>query len=135
MKDFGVHHTVVVVDDQPEPRQALSLLLSGEGFVVHEASNGEEALSLVRETPGPYRALITDFDMPLKNGCDLIREIEASSLSFGMYVMVTGHVETHPPIQELLATKTQRPLFVLSKPFPTRELLRILRQCFTSIIV
>ena len=42
---------VLIVDDNPEIREILAILLSGEGFIPHEAASGAEALSHIQKRP------------------------------------------------------------------------------------
>jgi two-component system response regulator NreC len=69
---------IVLADDHVVVRQALRLLLEGAGFeVVGEASNGQEAVRLVRErTP---QVAVLDMVMPVLNGLDAGREIHQAS--------------------------------------------------------
>jgi DNA-binding NarL/FixJ family response regulator len=69
---------IVLADDHVIVRQALKLLLDGAGFkIVGEASNGHEAVRLVRELD-PDMAVL-DVVMPLLNGLDAAREIQQVS--------------------------------------------------------
>jgi len=43
--------SILVVDDQPDVREALALLLGGEGYLVLDAADPERALSTLREQP------------------------------------------------------------------------------------
>ena len=68
---------VVLADDHVVVRQALKILLSGEGFdVVGQASDGREAVRLVR-AHRPEIALL-DLMMPILNGLDAAREIKGA---------------------------------------------------------
>ena len=40
---------ILIVDDNPEIREIIQILLTGEGFQVHEAANGTQALSQLKE--------------------------------------------------------------------------------------
>lgn len=65
---------VVVADDHSLFRQGLVALLEREGFnVVGEASDGHEAIRLVRQTNPSF--VLLDFSMPLLNGIEATREI------------------------------------------------------------
>lgn len=66
---------IVLADDHSMFRQGLMALLEREGFlVVGQASNGHEAIQLVRKHK-PALAIL-DFGMPLLNGIDAAREIQ-----------------------------------------------------------
>ena len=60
---------VLVVDDEYASLEVLALLLTGEGFRVFTANNGEEALvQLQAET---ISVVITDYKMPKMDGSQL----------------------------------------------------------------
>jgi two-component system, chemotaxis family, CheB/CheR fusion protein len=60
---------VLLVDDDMSQLHLLSLLLESEGFDVTAASNGNEALQVLRDAK--FRIVITDFHMPEMNGIEL----------------------------------------------------------------
>ncbi|MBI3793207.1 MAG: response regulator [Nitrospinae bacterium] len=69
---------VLVVDDDPVLRYALTLTLEGTGkFKVTEAVNGEEGLVCLA-SDGQIRAIITDFKMPIMDGLELINKVRAT---------------------------------------------------------
>ena len=40
---------ILIVDDNPEIREIINVLLGGEGFEVSEAANGAQALTLIEQ--------------------------------------------------------------------------------------
>jgi DNA-binding NarL/FixJ family response regulator len=72
--------TVIVADDHPLFREALRTLLEGDpGFrVIGEASDGREAIRLVREMRPDV--LLLDLVMPVKGGMDTLRDLSSMSL-------------------------------------------------------
>lgn len=77
--------TILVVDDEPQIRRVLRATLSGDGYEVIEAKNGEEAIELVvKEHPD---LILLDVNMPGMTGLEACRKIR---LSFdGPIIMVT----------------------------------------------
>jgi DNA-binding response OmpR family regulator len=69
---------VLVVDDNPTFRRFLRDLLTGQGFRVHEASNGEEGLAIALEHR-PW-LILTDVRMPVADGFELCRQVRNHSL-------------------------------------------------------
>ena len=69
---------VLVVDDNPTFRTFLRDLLKGQGFLVREASNGEEALDMALEHH-PW-LILTDVRMPVADGFELCRQVRNHSL-------------------------------------------------------
>lgn len=68
---------ILIVDDNPEIREIVNVLLSGEGYLVKEAADGTEALRLLEE----YRfdLIILDIMMPGMNGYETCIKIRDKS--------------------------------------------------------
>lgn len=65
--------SLLLVDDDPMPRETLSTLLSAEGFQVVTASTGEEAEVKLKAEQPPFDLVITDLVMPGKTGMDVLK--------------------------------------------------------------
>lgn len=65
--------SLLLVDDDPMPRETLSTLLLGEGFQVVTAATGEEAERCLKEAHPPFDLVITDLVMPGKTGMDVLK--------------------------------------------------------------
>ena len=88
----GTPVRLVLADDHVVVRQALSLLLTSAGFqVVGEASNGREAVVLVRERAPDVAVL--DVVMPLLNGLDAAREIQHACPRTSVILLTSRHDE------------------------------------------
>ena len=64
---------ILAVDDNPEIREIIQILLTGEGFTVDEAGHGEQALAMLNEHA--YDLIILDIMMPGMNGYQTCLEI------------------------------------------------------------
>ena len=70
--------TVLLVEDEPMLLRVAAEVLSDQGYVVLEASNGEEALRVAEENSGTeIHLLLTDMVMPLMGGKLLAERIKA----------------------------------------------------------
>ena len=67
---------ILLVDDHAESVEPLARLLEMSGHEVCTAFNAEQALSEARGQR--FDLLISDLDMPVTNGCDLLRRIVES---------------------------------------------------------
>ncbi|NTW85679.1 MAG: response regulator [Holophagaceae bacterium] len=65
--------SLLLVDDDPMPRETLSTLLTQEGFHVVTAATGEEAELKLRSEQPPFDLVITDLVMPGKTGMDVLK--------------------------------------------------------------
>lgn len=65
---------ILVAEDDAEIRIGIKYLLTGEGFEVAEALDGEKALEILNSEK--VDLIISDIMMPNKNGYDLLNEIQ-----------------------------------------------------------
>ena len=71
---------ILVVDDEPDIRNILHILLSSRGYEVDEAENGLRAVELVRAQPD-YDLIILDIMMPGMDGVAACAEIRQHSVA------------------------------------------------------
>lgn len=109
----GPNHTVLVVEDDADVRNALAELLTAEGYEVAVTSDGAEALSTLRAGLRPS-VILLDLMMPNVDGWDFRRaQLEDPALAAVPVVLLTasgfrpdsmhsdrGHLEMLPkPVQ------------------------------------
>ena len=71
MKSAGA---ILVIDDDPDLREFLQLMLTSMGFEVTSAANGQEALDVMAgHNPD---LILLDMKMPVMNGWEFCRAIE-----------------------------------------------------------
>jgi DNA-binding response OmpR family regulator len=109
---------VLVADDDPSIRHAVSLKLRKAGLTVVTASDGEEALQLALETEPEL--LIVDYSMPYMTGYDVCRELRQHDGYRATPVIVLTAMEQE--IDMGLAAELGVVRF-MTKPFSPRELL------------
>jgi DNA-binding response OmpR family regulator len=86
---------VLIVEDDDALRAIISLLLRDEGHDVLEFADGRQALDWLNErdlaSEGPW-VVVLDLMMPVMNGEEFLKELEARSLmqSVGVVVMTTN---------------------------------------------
>lgn len=68
--------SVVVVDDRPDERELLTVILDTAGAQVAAAASADEALDLLARSR--VGAIVSDLAMPFRDGCALIRELRLS---------------------------------------------------------
>jgi CheY-like chemotaxis protein len=113
--------SLIVVDDESLVTDFLTFLLEGEGYTVHAASNGKEALEVIaREQPA---LVITDLMMPVMPGLALARTLRESSDFRDLPIILCSGVMQ--PV-----TQQEQHLFtaILRKPYPPRVLVDLVRQ-------
>lgn len=68
---------ILVVDDEPQIRRIMRTTLTAQGYEVHDARSGEEALEAVRAHR--FDLVLLDANMPGMGGLEACREIRAGS--------------------------------------------------------
>ena len=66
--------SIVVADDDPDILSIVSMSLETQGYEVHQATNGREAVDLVREHQPDL--IILDMMMPVMSGYEAITELK-----------------------------------------------------------
>jgi two-component system cell cycle sensor histidine kinase/response regulator CckA len=69
--------TILVVEDEAALRALATRILQEAGYTVLEASNGQEALAVIRHHDGDIDLMFTDVVMPRMNGRDLATQATA----------------------------------------------------------
>ena len=118
--------SILIVDDEPSILQSLGGLLSDEGFDVHTASNGYEALKNI-ESDSPDLVLL-DIWMPDVDGITLLKEWAAGGRPPCPIVIMTGHGTLETAVE---ATRLGAHDFV-QKPISLARLLAIVSQALES---
>jgi len=101
---------ILVVEDDPNSREGLAMLLGGEGHEVVSCSNGAKALVLLQAAT--YDVLLTDYVMPGMSGVELALAACATYPALRCLIM-----SGQPPIE------TERPFRWLGKPLDLDALL------------
>ena len=81
------NNKILIVDDNPEIREVLNVLLSSEGYDVIEAKDGQEAIDMVSDDIDLY---ILDIMMPIINGYQACVEIRKKSNAPILFLTAKG---------------------------------------------
>ena len=73
-KDGMAGEKILCVDDEDAIRMLCVLYLTKRGYRVETAANGVEALKLI-ESKGTPDLVLTDVNMPLMNGLELVKRL------------------------------------------------------------
>ena len=95
-------YSVCVVDDDADIREALSDVLSLEGYDVISAGDGESALGLLRKRRSDCRLILLDLMMPEMNGWEFRRQqLQDPSIAAIPVLLLTGAGTAAKSIDEL----------------------------------
>jgi two-component system KDP operon response regulator KdpE len=110
---------ILIVDDEPQIRRVLKMTLTAQGYEVHDAKNGEDALETVRQRT--FDLVLLDLNMPGIGGLETCRAIRATS-EMAILVLTVQNSEA-----EKVAVLDAGADDFITKPFGTPELLARIR--------
>jgi DNA-binding NtrC family response regulator len=115
-----------VVDDEPTVRRFAARVLEENGYLVHQARDGAEALALLQSGASVADCVVSDVVMPRLNGVELL---EALSLRHpGLPVILMSAYGSNQLAEHGIAA----PCAILAKPFDAERLLGEVRRCLAS---
>ncbi len=79
---------ILIVDDDRSNILIIKTVLSGEGYELFEATDGEEALNMHRATP--FDMVITDWMMPIMDGITLSTRLRIERLGTPVIILITS---------------------------------------------
>jgi DNA-binding NtrC family response regulator len=119
---------VLVVDDEPLVRWFAARVLRDEGFGVHEAGDGAEALELIGAGIAHLEVVLSDIVMPRMNGVQLMQSLSTSRPDLPV-ILMSGY-----GMAQLTELGIASPCGVLAKPFSPEALVAEVRRCIRSIL-
>ena len=114
---------ILTVDDSMSIRQAIKLTLSGAGFKVDEAENGAEGLK--KAEAGDFNLILTDLNMPVMNGLEMIQALRSRQILVGVPIIFLT-TESDESLKE--QAKAAGATGWLTKPFVPEQLLRVVNK-------
>jgi two-component system, NtrC family, response regulator AtoC len=119
------HKQILVVDDEPNLRRVLSAQLERDGYDVHTAEDGEQALSILKEHH--IDLVITDLRMPRIDGMELLRRAQKIDAELPV-VMITAHGTVDNAVEALKSGAFD----YLTKPFDQVEVRTIVAKALRT---
>ena len=116
MSDGPITDSVLVVEDDPDLLAVLPRILTGAGYAVRTAADGEDGLNMVLDD-APALAIL-DVGLPKLSGYELARELRSRGYQFPV-LMLTARVTVDDKVSGLDAGADD----YLAKPFEYAELL------------
>lgn len=114
---------ILVVDDEPAVRGFAARVLREAGYGTCEATDGAEALALIRGGVVEPAGVLSDVVMPRMNGVELLQFLSTEWPGLPV-ILMTGYGTA-----QLEQRGIALPCGVLSKPFPADLLLAEVRRC------
>ena len=116
-------HHILVVDDDPGIRFALSLKLRTSGFTVSEATDGQEALDYFAKASADL--VILDVGMPRMDGYTAARHLHGATATRHLPIVILTAQNLAIPAEVLPELGPHR---FLTKPFSPRDVVAAVRE-------
>jgi two-component system response regulator AtoC len=116
---------ILVVDDEPNLRRVLGAQLMRDGYDVHTAEDGEQALQTLQEHH--IDLVITDLRMPKVDGMELLRRAVALDAELPV-IMITAHATVDNAVEALKTGAFD----YITKPFDQAEVRVVVRKALRT---
>ncbi|HVP17438.1 MAG TPA: sigma-54 dependent transcriptional regulator [Spirochaetia bacterium] len=117
---------ILVIDDEPNVRTVLKMLLEDDGYEVLTAENGEKGMAAINEGP-ELDLVISDLKMPGIDGLELLRHVKQAGRSLPL-VMITAYGSIEKAVE---AMKSGAADFI-TKPFNKDVIRHIVHKLLTT---
>jgi two-component system, NtrC family, nitrogen regulation response regulator NtrX len=125
----AVSPTVLVVDDEPNIRRTLDMVLTGAGYRVLSAPDAEQALAMLRSPQTPVDLVILDLKLPGMNGLDVLRTLRADDVHHDLpVVVVSGHASVQDAVSAIKLGATD----FFEKPLNRERVLVSVQNCIRA---
>ncbi len=109
---------ILLVEDQDFVMDMVVRMLSRMGYELHTASNGLDGLDIIRENPGEFDLVITDYNMPKMTGLEMAQQIYLDFPELPI-ILLSGYSEEkirkmlheHPSIKVALRKPVSKEVF------------------------
>ena len=111
----------LIVDDDPEIRNTLTIILENESYIVETAENGKKAIQMCEKTP--FDIALIDVELPDIKGTELLHLLNVKQPKM-VRIIITGH----PSIENAAKAVNERADGYVMKPFDVPELLGMIKK-------
>ena len=119
---------ILIIDDEPQIRSMLKLMLERDGYEVVEAPDGIEGIRIYRQSPADL--IITDLIMPNKDGIGMIIDLKKEFPDVKIIAMSGGGL--NKPEGYLKGAKKLGAACTLTKPIDRNEMLGAIKDVLKS---
>jgi DNA-binding NtrC family response regulator len=116
---------ILIVDDEMNMRLVLAAMLKREGYEVASASDGSEALQILKS--GRIAAVITDLKMPRIDGMELLNRVRQEYPEVPV-IMITAHGTVATAVEAL----KKGALDYITKPFELEDLKNVVSKAIKT---
>ncbi|MBN2372860.1 sigma-54-dependent Fis family transcriptional regulator [bacterium] len=112
--------TILVIEDDPNQREIIRMILLKEGFYVETAGAGEKALELIRLSP--FDLVITDLKLPDMDGTEILKGVKGANLPCHVIIMTA-----YGSIPSAIEATRLGAFYYLEKPVEKEQLLLVVQ--------
>jgi two-component system KDP operon response regulator KdpE len=112
---------ILIIDDEPQIRKLLDIILDSNGYKVWKAETGKEGLIMAANHPPEL--ILLDLGLPDKNGHEVLKELREWYSKSIIILSVQSSEE------DIVTALDNGATDYLTKPFRTNELLARIRSC------
>ncbi|MFN6476293.1 PAS domain S-box protein [Nostoc sp. DedQUE07] len=121
----GEGELILVVDDEPQIREIVTIILENHNYKILTASNGIEAIALYAQYEHQINAVLMDLIMPEMDGIIAIRTLRRMNMQ--VQIIACSGLNSMEIFAQSAEANVQA---VLLKPYTARELLKTLHNLF-----
>jgi CheY-like chemotaxis protein len=114
---------VLVADDETDLRETLRMLLEGEGYIVSEAADGQQALDAIRASAASMVVLL-DVLMPLRSGVEVLSDVMVDPALAARHAYLLFTADSRTAVDMAAGLFAGMAVTLVKKPFDIDDLLR-----------
>lgn len=118
-----VAKNILVVDDEPDIIDIVSFIVEDRGHNILTAQNGQEAWDIIQDKGDEIDILITDMQMPVMNGHELLKNVSTIKNRNFLRLVISGGVNIDVQALE----KESLIDGFLAKPFTSEDLIKVIQ--------
>ncbi len=111
---------ILLADDDPKIHLIVKMWLQRNNHMVESAINGVVALDMIKQND--YHCLITDVNMPMMKGVDLIKAVQLLPNQPELIILMTSRCD----LEELKAQVDSANVHLFNKPFSPAALTELI---------
>lgn len=124
-----VSPTILVVDDEPNIRRTLEMVLGGAGYRVLEAETAEAALDTLKNPLTPVDLVVLDVKLPGMSGLDALKKLrEEQEVRDIPVIVISGHATVDDAVSAIRLGATD----FFEKPLNRERILVSVQNCIRT---
>jgi DNA-binding response OmpR family regulator len=119
MRNSSANKMILIVDDDPDIRQALTDLLESQGYTVHSVGTGWAALARVKMVK--FAAVLLDLQLPDQDGREVLLLLKERDQSLPVIILTASDGQ-----DDRMVLLRREAFALLQKPYAREKLLAVL---------